>query len=109
LETWPNGVHNGGFPQVSGISYKIDGSMQAGNRLVSVTKDGKPLDKDKIYKVALVDYMKAGGDGYEMFKDAKVISRGGLLRDVVVKYIQSKGIISVGLEGRITVINEKYK
>ncbi|MDB5054466.1 MAG: 5-nucleotidase/2,3-cyclic phosphodiesterase-like hydrolase [Bacilli bacterium] len=109
LREWPNGASNGGFLQVSGISYEIDGSKPAGKRLVSVTKDGKPLDKNKLFKVATNDYLADGGDNYDEFKDAKLISKGELLRDVLAKYIKEKGNVSPGLDGRIKVINQRYK
>ncbi|UJF31358.1 bifunctional metallophosphatase/5'-nucleotidase [Paenibacillus hexagrammi] len=92
LREWPNGASNGGFLQVSGIAYSIDGSKPAGKRLVEVTMDGKPLDKNKLYKVATNDYLVHGGDNYEEFKDAKLIRQGDLLRDVLASYIKKSEI-----------------
>lgn len=109
LRGWPNGSSNGGFLQVSGISYEFDGSKPAGRRLVSVTKDGKPLDKDKLYKLATNDYLVYGGDNYEEFKDAKQLYKGDLLSTVLADYIESKGEVEGKLDGRIKVINERYK
>lgn len=109
LRGWPNGSSNGGFLQVSGLSYTFDGSKPAGRRLVSVTKDGKPLDKDKLYKLATNDYLVYGGDNYEEFKDAKQLYKGDLLSTVLADYIESKGKVEGKIDGRITVINERYK
>ncbi|GIQ71273.1 bifunctional metallophosphatase/5'-nucleotidase [Xylanibacillus composti] len=108
LKTWPYGASNGGFPQVSGISYKIDGSKPAGKRLVSITKDGQPLDRERTYKVAITDYLLSGGDGYDMLKDAKVLYRGELLSDMLAKYIESKEVVNPQIEGRIEVVNQRY-
>jgi len=108
LWSYPSGS-NGAFLQVSGISYVFDGSKPAGQRLVEVTKDGKPLEKDKLYKVAINDYLYNGGDYYEEFKDAKIISFGALLKDVLTQYIQEKKEVAPEVEGRITVTNERYK
>lgn len=108
LRVYPSAA-GGAFLQVSGISYVFDGSKPAGERLISVTKDGSPLDKEKYYKVATNDYLYNGGDGYEELKDAKIISVGGLLKDVLAEYIRSKGEISPKEDGRIKVINERYK
>ena len=102
-------VFNGGFLQVSGISYVIDGSKLAGERLVSVTKDGAPLDKNKYYKVATNDYMFYGGDGYVEVQNSKLISTGALLCDVLGQYIKEKGVVEPKEDGRIKVINERYK
>jgi 5'-nucleotidase/UDP-sugar diphosphatase len=109
IRLYPNGGSNGGFLQVSGLSYLFDASKPAGSRVVSITKDGRPLDKDKYYKVATNDYLYNGGDGYKELEDAKLLSKGELLRDVLAKYIKEKGEITAKLEGRIKVINERYK
>jgi len=108
LRGYPS-VFNGGFLQVSGINYEIDASKNAGERLVSVTKDGVPLDKEKTYKVATNDYMFYGGDGYVEIQNSKLLSGGGLLKDVLGNYIKSKGQVSPTEDGRIKIINERYK
>lgn len=106
---YPNGVSNGGFLQVSGISYVFDGSKPAGERLVSVSKDGKPLDKEKIYKVATNDYLFNGGDEYVEFRDARLISNGGLLKDILAQYLKEQQVVNPIEDGRIKVINERYR
>ncbi len=35
--------------------------------------DGKPLDDQKIYKLATNDFMARGGDGYEAFNNVHEI------------------------------------
>jgi 2',3'-cyclic-nucleotide 2'-phosphodiesterase (5'-nucleotidase family) len=100
---------NGGFLQVSGIKYVFDGSKPAGERVLSVEKDGQPLDRNKYYVVATNDYLYNGGDNYEEFKDAKLVSMGALLKDVLAQHIKSRGSVSYKEEGRIKVINERYK
>ncbi|PYG89571.1 2',3'-cyclic-nucleotide 2'-phosphodiesterase (5'-nucleotidase family) [Ruminiclostridium sufflavum DSM 19573] len=107
---YPNSGANGGFMQVSGIKFSFDASKPAGERVVSVkTLDGKELDKDKTYKVATNDYLYNGGDGYEEMVDAKLLYKGELLKDVLAKYIKEKGTVSPKEEGRISVVNERYK
>lgn len=108
LRQYPNGAYNGGFLQVSGISYTFDGSKPAGERLISVTRDGKPLDKNKVYKVATNDYLYNGGDNYDEFVNAKQISKGELLKDVLIKYIRERGEVTPKVEGRIIVKNKRY-
>jgi 2',3'-cyclic-nucleotide 2'-phosphodiesterase (5'-nucleotidase family) len=108
LRVYPSDA-NGPFLQVSGIQYVFDASKNAGERLLSITMDGKPLDRNTYYKVATNDYMYNGGDDYKELKDAKVLSRGGLLKDVLAEYIKSKGEVAPAEEGRIKVINQRYK
>ena len=69
--------------------------------MVSVSVDNKPLD-EAIYTVATNDFVAAGGDGYDMLKDAKVIfSSGEMLRDVFVRYVKQADKVSPAVEGRI--------
>ncbi|MFZ5989704.1 MAG: bifunctional metallophosphatase/5'-nucleotidase [Bacillota bacterium] len=108
IRDYTSGV-NGGFLQVSGIKYVFDGSKPAGERLISVEKDGQPLDRNKYYLVATNDYLYNGGDNYEEFKNIRLVSMGSLLKDVLAQYIKSQGTVSPCEEGRIKVINERYK
>ncbi len=106
---YPNTGLNGGFWQVSGIKVVYDGSKPAGKRVVSADVNGVPLDKDKYYKVATNDFEYNGGDNYDEFKDGKLLYKGELLKDVLAKYIKEKGNVNPKLEGRIKIINERYK
>ena len=86
---------SGGFPQVSGISYNIDSSINStvvtdsqgvfmnvtGQRRVNNVKiNGEDLDPNKNYSVAMSDFIGNGGDGYKMFAEYEV-SQEGLLTD----------------------------
>lgn len=95
----------GGFMQVSGLKFTFGPSRPAGERVVEVLVNGKPLDLAAKYSVATNDFIAAGGDGYTMFKDAKVLVNTGLMfRDIVVEYLQGLGQpISPEVEGRIIV------
>ncbi len=110
IRLYPDGGSNGGFLQVSGIKYTFDASQPAGKRIVSVTTaDGKPLDKNKLYKVATNDFLYNGGDGYTELEDSKLLSKGELLKDVLAKYLKKKGEITGSLQSRIQVVNQRYK
>jgi 5'-nucleotidase/UDP-sugar diphosphatase len=55
-------VGKSGFAQVSGVSFIIrDG------RAMSVRIGGRDLEPDRIYRVATIDYLYEGGDGYTQF------------------------------------------
>ncbi|MCR4401342.1 MAG: 5'-nucleotidase C-terminal domain-containing protein [Firmicutes bacterium] len=94
----------GAFLQVSGVRFEFDPAKPAGGRVMSVEIAGAPLDPKKLYKVATNDFMAAGGDGYDMFKGAKVLfSSGEMLRDVMARYIAEAGAVSPQVEARIVV------
>ncbi len=109
IRQYPNSGSNGGFLQVSGMSFTFDASKPVGQRVTSVLVNGKPLDNKKYYKVATNDYLYNGGDNYEEIKDSKLISKGTLLKDILAEYIRKKGTINPKVEGRIKVENERYK
>lgn len=94
----------GAFLQVSGLSFEFDPAKAPGERVVSVSVDNKPLDEKKIYTVATNDFVAAGGDGYDMLKDAKVAFESGeMLRDIFAGYIKAQNKVSPDIEGRIVV------
>jgi 2',3'-cyclic-nucleotide 2'-phosphodiesterase (5'-nucleotidase family) len=94
----------GRFPQVSGMAFTWDSKAPAGQRVVSVTVGGKPLDNGRKYTLATNDYMAGGGDGYKVFKQGKVLintSGGTLMANTVIDHIAASGGIRAKLEGRI--------
>ncbi len=66
----------GRFPQVAGMTYVWNPQAAPGSRVVSatvLTDDGPiPLEPEVIYGVVSNDYMRRGGDGYAMFRDAAI-------------------------------------
>ena len=42
---------------------------------MNITINGNPLDPDKLYKVATIDYVYNGGDRLVSFKKGKIVSR----------------------------------
>jgi len=94
----------GRFPQVSGLVVEADATKPAGQRVLSVTIGGKPLDKSAAYTLATNDYMQGGGDGYYMFKKAKVLigaMSGKLMASDVMDYIAARKDVAPAIEGRI--------
>ena len=94
----------GRFPQVSGMAFTWNSKAPAGQRVVSVTVGGKPLDNGRKYTLATNDYMAGGGDGYKVFKQGKVLinaSGGTLMANTVIDHIAASGGIRAKLEGRI--------
>jgi len=99
-------AQGGWFAQVSGFSFTFDPSKPVGSRVVSITKDGKPMNMDATYKLCVQDYTALGGDGYSMLIGAKVLSKTSEWnRDGLVNYIKANPNMSATVEGRITVVN----
>lgn len=116
---------NGGFLQVSGISYTIDLSIPSSvvtddqgmfvkvdgeRRVTDVMVGGKPIDLKATYTLASHDYMlRDGGDGINMFMDLEPISEGTMAdNEVLISYITEtlNGVVPDDYakpQGRITI------
>ena len=107
---------NGGFLQVSGLTYEIHTYIESTAttdsngmftgvtgeyRVKNVMVDGKPLELDKVYTLASHNYMlKNGGDGFNMFMNCKLLVDESMLdNQVLINYISGT------LEG---VIGQEY-
>lgn len=115
---------NGGFLQVSGLTYKINTDIastvvtdetgafvgvEGARRVQDVMVDGKPIELDRIYTLASHNYMlKSGGDGFVMFMDNKILLDEVMIdNQVLINYIVDELGGVVGAEyakaqGRIT-------
>ena len=122
----------GGFDQVAGITFTVDPTIPTPvvetadkmfdhvdesmtRRVSNVMVGGEPIDPERIYKVASHDYQLLNqGDGYTMFKGAKVLQESVKLdNQVLIDYITETlgGVVSDGYDqpygqGRITVAGE---
>ena len=122
---------NGGFLQVSGLSYEIhsylpdpcqvdENTMCAGfegeRRVKNVLVGGEPIDPAATYTLASHDYMLLNnGDGFTAFDGAKLLQdRVKLDNQVLIDYITENlgGVIGEQYEdltgdGRIVIVEEK--
>jgi 5'-nucleotidase/UDP-sugar diphosphatase len=84
------GEGRGSFLQVSGLEVLFDPSKPAGGRIVSVRCQGKQVEPTAIYRVAALDYLLAGGDGFTFLTHADLERRpedGPLALTAVTDYI----------------------
>jgi 2',3'-cyclic-nucleotide 2'-phosphodiesterase (5'-nucleotidase family) len=125
LEHGVSGVERGEgrFPQVSGMTFVFDRSRPVGQRIVSATVGGQPLDRQREYTVATLDFIASGGDGYTAFGQAIKSSGdyceiggamrssrlvyndpGKFLRDAVIDALAKDSPVAPSVEGRIAEI-----
>lgn len=100
----------GRFAQVAGLKYTVDPASPAGSRIsdVMVMADGgwTPIDPAATYGVVSNNYMRSGGDGYDVFatKAQNAYDFGPDLAEVVAAYLGAQdGAYQPALDGRITV------
>ncbi|MEX0286411.1 MAG: bifunctional UDP-sugar hydrolase/5'-nucleotidase [Paracoccaceae bacterium] len=109
LEALENGVSEveegaGRFPQVAGMTYAFDASQEPGSRISDVMIGGAPLDPAKVYGVVSNNYVRNGGDGYKMFRDAQnAYDFGPDLADVTAEFLAANAPFTPYTDGRITV------
>ncbi|MBK8021717.1 MAG: 5'-nucleotidase C-terminal domain-containing protein [Chloroflexi bacterium] len=103
---------SGRFPQVSGLRFSFDPTLEAGSRVVSVEVMGEngeyaPIDPEAMYTVASNDFMRLGGDGYTTFAENSVNAYdfGKPLDQVLAEYLAEMVVVEPSTEGRITVVN----
>lgn len=102
------GADNGGFPQVSGLRFAYDGRKSVGKRVVSVTVGGRPLVENARYTLATNTYVLGGGDGYTMFRNARVLitpENAQVDSAVVAAAVKEAGEIAPRVEGRIVRVD----
>ena len=69
---------------------------------------GKPLDENKIYRIATIDYLAEGNDRMTSFTKAiKVTDSNRLLRDILIEYVKkltaTNKTVNANLDNRITI------
>jgi 5'-nucleotidase / UDP-sugar diphosphatase len=97
----------GGFLQVSGLTVTYDPAKPAGQRVVAMTVGGAPLDPDRRYTAAVIDYIAAGKDGLTALRAGRVLvdaTSAPLLADILLRAITTQSRIAPGVDGRIRTL-----
>ena len=79
--------------QMAASSFQIIGGVKVvaqNGKIISATVNGEPLDDEKVYGVATLNFLLDGGDGYYVAKNAlEVLQSNGWLYDTMIPYVQS--------------------
>jgi 2',3'-cyclic-nucleotide 2'-phosphodiesterase (5'-nucleotidase family) len=93
-----------GMLQVSGITVVYDVTKYPGSRVVKVSVGNKPLEPKTTYRVAVNDFLAAGGDKFKTFKEGKNATYGDMARDIFLIFLHKHSPVSPGLEGRSVIV-----
>lgn len=83
----------GRFPQLSGLRFELRPGAPPGERVGMVeVRDGdswRPLEPERAYVVATNNFLRNGGDGYAMFRDAalEAYDQGPGVEEALVEYL----------------------
>lgn len=97
-----------GLAQFSGIEAKYDSTKPEGQRLLSLNINGQPVKAEQKYKVATYYFVASGGDGYTVFEQGKLLSKGEQVTNVLIEQFIARQKVTVPLLGRqVDVAAEK--
>jgi 5'-nucleotidase len=101
----------GRFPQIAGLRLTWNPAAPPGARITAlslVREDGRlePIDDRRLYGVVTNNFLRAGGDGYEMFRDKAVdaYDQGIGLEDAVEAWLAGRGPVRPERDGRLSRI-----
>lgn len=95
---------SGRFPHVSGMVVTYDPKRPAGQRVVSISVGGQPLDPARTYRLAVNDFLASGGDGYAVLTGLRRLvdqAGGPNLTTVVIEHVKARGRVAPRVEGRV--------
>jgi 5'-nucleotidase len=96
---------SGAFPHVAGMTFTVDATQAAGQRIRDVMIAGEPVDLAATYTLAVSDFLVNGGDGYAVLLEGMGTFNTGLtITDIVQNYIEQHSPLVMPEMGRMTII-----
>ena len=84
------------------MTFVFDPSAEVGSRITEVTVGGEPLDPERDYLAVSNDYLRNGGDGYSMLRDAAdAYDFGPDVADVLAEYLAQNSPYAPKTDDRI--------
>ncbi len=101
-ELLENGMDSRGTGiQVSGLAFTYSLSKPRGRRVMDVTVNGQPLDRERMYRVVTIDYLHTHPSYRLSLGLGQRVTYGGLCLDAVIAYIRTRSPVAPAVEGRI--------
>jgi 2',3'-cyclic-nucleotide 2'-phosphodiesterase/3'-nucleotidase len=77
------------FDIAEGVSYDLDISKPAGQRIQNLTFKGRPLSPTQKLRLAVNNYRVNGGGGYTMYKGAPVVYKSSdEIRELIINWVE---------------------
>jgi 2',3'-cyclic-nucleotide 2'-phosphodiesterase / 3'-nucleotidase len=82
------------FDTAEGVEYTLDLRRPPGDRIVDLRFQGAPLEPDRVLRVAVNNYRRNGGGGYQMLSEAPVLWRTGAeIRNLIIEWLEANGTV----------------
>ena len=83
----PGNTRNAALIPSHNLAYAFDLSRPPGSRLVSLSLDGRPVEPEATYRVAVNNFIASGGDGFAFLARARPVGGGTLDLDALETYL----------------------
>jgi 2',3'-cyclic-nucleotide 2'-phosphodiesterase/3'-nucleotidase len=93
------------YDMLDGIEYTLKISNPVGQRVVELKFEGKDIQEDDVFTVAMNNYRASGGGNFHMIPDCPTVME--IQRDmteIMAEYIQDKKIVTVNHHDNIHII-----
>lgn len=105
--TNPDGIPDYNYDAVRGVSYEIDIAKPAGQRIVQLTFEGKPVADTARFVLAVNNYRAGGGGNFPHVAAAEQVwSTSEEIRNLIIGWVKEKGEIDpavfAGVEWKLT-------
>lgn len=95
------------FSISAGLAFSYDLARPLGQRIVSATLDGQPIDPAGEYRVTMNSFLAAGGDSFTIFVDGSDAVVGPVDLDAFEEWLAAEPLRALPPEGRITDLTNK--
>ena len=83
------------------LNFAYDLTRPAGQRIVEVRVNGRPLEDGRVYRVAMSNFLASGGDNFTVFRDGTDQIGGISDVDALVAYLSAAGTLAPPAPGRV--------
>lgn len=88
----------------NGFAFRYDPARPLGQKIISATLEGNPLDPAATYRVTMNSFLASGGDGFSIFDAGTDSVTGPLDLDAMEEYLRAVPIRELPETGRIVEI-----
>jgi len=89
-----------GLLQLSGLEVTYDLGRPKYSRVVTLRRNGRPVEDTDRFTVAAPGFLAEGGDLYDSFPESEVMETYDKVSDIILEYFRSNELVAVPKRGR---------